>query len=61
MKVMHILGHFPSSINLKQKDFRTKNFKTTRRFGSWLCFRHQVGPLERANLNPWTGTPHHIN
>jgi hypothetical protein len=36
---MHMLGLFPSSFNLKRN-----NCKNTRRFGSWLCFRHQVKP-----------------
>jgi hypothetical protein len=52
IKLMHILGNFPSSINLKD----LQNIKNSRRFGSWLCFRHQVkprqlGPLKSANIS----------
>jgi hypothetical protein len=45
--------------------FHRPVFQKTRRFGNWICFRPQVkvgektptqlGPLERANLNPVIG------
>jgi hypothetical protein len=43
IELKHIFGHFSSSINLN-------DFKNTRRFGSWLCFRHQEEPY---NLVSW--------
>jgi hypothetical protein len=43
--------------------FHRPVFQKTRRFGNWICLRHQMkvgektpiqlGPLERANLNHW--------
>jgi hypothetical protein len=46
MKLMHVIGHFPSY-------FSFKSFKNTRRFGSWLCFRYQVTPYKLVSWIHW--------
>jgi hypothetical protein len=43
-----VFGLCPSS------GYFLNNNGKTQRFGNWICFRPQLGLLERANLDHWT-------